>query len=129
MKLAENIQKFRRRMNISQEELAEKCEVSRQAVTKWETGESVPALEKIILLADIFDISVDELVGRIERNSYSRLMDLVKQFVVDDIPTDDEDDISAIVTRYLLFAKEMNLEATDSLHGLEKIFLHDVRED
>lgn len=129
MILAENIQRFRRRMNISQEELAEKCEVSRQAVTKWETGESVPALEKIILLADIFDISVDELVGRIERNSYSRLMDLVKQFVVDDIPTDDDDDISAIITRYLLFAKEMNLDATDSLSGLEKIFLHDVRED
>lgn len=126
MKLGNNIQKFRRALNLSQEELAEKCGVSRQAVTKWETSESTPAIEKIILLADIFNISTDELLGRVEKNSYSRLMDLVKQFVVDDIPRDEDDDISAIVSRYLLFAKKMNIDATDALNGLQDIFLKDV---
>lgn len=129
MKLEANIQKFRRRMNWSQEELAERCQVSRQAVTKWETGESIPSLDKIILLADLFEISVDELVGRVEKNSYSRLMDLVKQFAVEDIPENEEDDISAIVSRYLLFTQKMNMDATDALNGLKEIFLHNVKED
>lgn len=129
MKLEENIQRFRRRINLSQEELAEKCQVSRQAVTKWETGESIPSLDKIIMLAEPFEISIDELVGRVEKNSYSRLMDLVKQFAVEDIPEDEDDDISAIVSRYLLFTQKMNMDATDALNGLQEIFLHDVEKD
>lgn len=129
MMLGNNIQKFRRRLNISQEELAEKCGVSRQAVTKWETSESTPSLEKIILLADIFDISTDELLGRVAKNTYSRLMDLVKEFAVEDIPHDEEDDISAIVARYLLFTKKINIDSTDVLNGLQEIFLHDVLSD
>lgn len=129
MKLGDNIQKFRRRLNMSQEELAEKCDVSRQAVTKWETSESTPSLDNIILLADLFGITTDELLGRVEKNSYSRLMDLVKEFAVEDIPHDEEDDISAIVARYLLFTKKMNMDATDALNGLQEIFLHDVIKD
>lgn len=42
MNLAGNLQMFRRKMNLSQEELAEKCRVSRQAIAKWESGDSVP---------------------------------------------------------------------------------------
>lgn len=122
MKLGDNIQKFRRRLNMSQEELAEKCGVSRQAVTKWETSESTPSLDNIILLADLFGITTDELLGRVEKNSYSRLMDLVKEFAVEDIPHDEDDDISAIVARYLLFTKKMNMDATDALNGLQEIF-------
>lgn len=129
MKLGDNIQKFRRRLNMSQEELAEKCGVSRQAVTKWETSESTPSLDNIILLADLFGITTDELLGRVEKNSYSRLMDLVKEFAVEDIPHDEDDDISAIVARYLLFTKKMNMDATDALNGLQEIFLHDVIND
>ena len=129
MKLGDNIQKFRRRLNMSQEKLAEKCDVSRQAVTKWETSESTPSLDNIILLADLFGITTDELLGRVEKNSYSRLMDLVKEFAVEDIPHDEEDDISAIVARYLLFTKKMNMDATDALNGLQEIFLHDVIKD
>ena len=125
MVLGDNIQKFRRGMNISQEELAERCGVSRQAVTKWETSESTPAIEKIIMLADIFSISTDELLGRVEKDTYSRLMDLIKELAVDDIPHNEDDDISAIVSRYLLFTKEMNMDATDALTGLQEIFLQD----
>jgi len=40
MELGQNIQKFRRMMGLSQEELAEKCEISRQAIAKWENGVS-----------------------------------------------------------------------------------------
>ena len=44
MKLGDNIQFFRKKESLSQEELAEKCKVSRQAVTKWEAGESTPSI-------------------------------------------------------------------------------------
>ena len=46
-------------------------EVSRQSVSKWETGQSVPDLEKIIKLADLFGVSVDDWCGR--GNGLSRL--------------------------------------------------------
>lgn len=123
MKLEDNIQTFRKKKYLSQEELAERCKVSRQSVTKWEAGESVPSLEKLITLAEIYDISLDELVGRVEYNSYSRLMELVKEFAVEDIPKNEDDEISAIVARYLLFANSINLDATMIMKGLQDIFL------
>ena len=63
MSLAEKILKLRTGQNLSQGELADRLEVSRQSVSKWETGQSVPELEKIVRLADLFGVSVDELVG------------------------------------------------------------------
>lgn len=62
MTLAEKILHLRTVQNLSQGDLAERLEVSRQSVSKWETGQSVPDLDKIIRLADLFGISVDELV-------------------------------------------------------------------
>ena len=67
MTLAEKILHLRTELGLSQLELAEKLEVSRQSVSKWETGQSVPDLEKIIKLADLFGVSVDELVREGER--------------------------------------------------------------
>lgn len=128
MKLGDNIQFFRKKESLSQEELAEKCKVSRQAVTKWEAGESIPSIEKLIILAKIYDVSLDELVGKADNNSYSKLMKLVREFAVEDIPKNENDEISAIVTRYLLFAKSINLDATNTLNGLQDIFLKDVKE-
>ena len=62
MTLAEKILELRTAQNLSQGDLAERLEVSRQSVSKWETGQSVPDLDKIIKLADLFGITVDELV-------------------------------------------------------------------
>ena len=47
---------------LSQGDVAERLDVSRQSVSKWETGQSVPELDKIVRLADLFGVSVDELV-------------------------------------------------------------------
>lgn len=129
MKLGDNIQFFRKKESLSQEELAEKCKVSRQAVTKWEAGESTPSIEKLITLAEIYDVSLDELVGKAENNSYRKLMKLVKELAVEDIPKNADDEISAIVTRYLLFAKSINLDATNTLNGLQDIFLKNAKEN
>lgn len=126
MMLAENLQILRKQNGLSQEELAEKCQVSRQAIAKWESGESVPTIEKLIYLAGLYEVTLDELVGRIVIDKYAKAMEYIKEFAADDIPTDDEDDISAIVTRYLLFAKRMGLTGEQSLEGLQEIFLHGV---
>lgn len=67
MTVSEKIYTLRTRLGLSQEELAEKLGVSRQSVSKWETGQSVPDLEKIIKLSDLFGVSVDELVRAEER--------------------------------------------------------------
>ena len=62
MTLSEKILALRTEKNLSQGELAEKLEVSRQSVSKWETSQSVPELDKLIKLADLFGVSVDALV-------------------------------------------------------------------
>ena len=62
MSLGERIYKLRTEKNLSQGDLAERLEVSRQSVSKWENNNAVPDLEKIIALSEIFEISLDELV-------------------------------------------------------------------
>lgn len=62
MILAEKIVKLRKRAGWSQEDLAEKMDVSRQSVSKWESTASVPDLNKIILLAELFGVSTDVLL-------------------------------------------------------------------
>ena len=64
MSLAENIYRFRTEQNMSQLDLADALEVSRQSVSKWETGTAVPELDKLIKMSDLFDVSLDVLVGR-----------------------------------------------------------------
>ena len=60
---ADNLVALRKLHNMSQEELAERIHVSRQTLSKYETGESLPDIEKCQLLAKVFDVSMDELVN------------------------------------------------------------------
>ena len=62
MNLGENIYHLRTERNLSQGELADALEVSRQSVSKWENNSSVPELEKLLKMAQIFEITLDELV-------------------------------------------------------------------
>ena len=62
MTLGEKIYKLRTEQNLSQGDLAEKLEVSRQSVSKWENGVATPDLDKIIKLSEVFGITIDELV-------------------------------------------------------------------
>lgn len=62
MTLAEKIQKLRQEKGLSQEQLAERLEVSRQAVGKWEGGQSRPDMDKLITLAELFGVSTDYLL-------------------------------------------------------------------
>ena len=66
MIFSEKLQLIRKSKGLTQEELAEKIEVSRQAVAKWESGQSTPDTEKVILLSDFFDVTTDYLLKGIE---------------------------------------------------------------
>ena len=62
MNLGERIYSLRTQKGMSQGDLAEAMEVSRQSISKWETGGSVPELDKLIKLSQVFGITLDELV-------------------------------------------------------------------
>lgn len=62
MKLGENIREKRKELKLSQEYIAEKLGVSRQAVSKWETGQTDPTAKNLVELAQLFGITVSELV-------------------------------------------------------------------
>ena len=64
MNLGETIYRLRTEKNMSQGDLADALDVSRQSVSKWENGNAVPDLEKLIKLSELFGITLDELVGR-----------------------------------------------------------------
>lgn len=66
MKLHEKIFNQRKLKGLSQEELAEKVGVSRQAVSKWETGEALPEITKLKALAEIFGVTTDFLLNEDE---------------------------------------------------------------
>ena len=62
MTLGQKIFELRNEQKMSQGDLAEKLNVSRQSISKWETDASVPELDKLIMLSDLFHITIDELV-------------------------------------------------------------------
>lgn len=57
-----NLKLFRKQNGFTQEQIAEKLGVSRQAVAKWERGETIPDIENVIALSDIYEVTVDSLV-------------------------------------------------------------------
>lgn len=59
----DNLISLRKMNHMSQEELADRLHVSRQTLSKYETGESLPDIEKCKAIADVFDVSMDDLVN------------------------------------------------------------------
>ena len=62
MSFSENLKQIRKEYHLSQEELAEMLDVSRQAVSKWEQGQGYPEVEKLLLLSSKLNISLDALM-------------------------------------------------------------------
>lgn len=63
MTFAEKLKTLRKQAGLSQEQLAEKLGVSRQAVTKWETDAGIPDIENMMAVSTLFDISIDEMLS------------------------------------------------------------------
>lgn len=70
MTIGERLLKYRKVNNLSQEEVAEKLDVTRQTISKWETDQSTPDFDKIVPLCELFNITADELLtGNKKENS------------------------------------------------------------
>ena len=62
MNFSEKLKEIRKKEGISQEQLAERIGVTRQAITKWETGKGLPDIENMVIIAEIFKTTIDELL-------------------------------------------------------------------
>ena len=83
MSLGENLQYLRAREGVTQEQLAERLDVSRQSVSKWESGTSFPEMDTLLKLCDMFQVDMDSLLrGSVEKSlsedsaGYDRFMTL-----------------------------------------------------
>lgn len=63
MNFADNLKRIRKENNLSQEQLAEELGVSRQSVSKWESGQAYPEMDKILKLCNMFNLSIDDLIN------------------------------------------------------------------
>ena len=80
MNLGERIFQLRTEKNMSQGDLADKLDVSRQSVSKWENNTAVPDLDKLIKLCDVFEISLDEITGRkVQKEKTSNKLEEIKE--------------------------------------------------
>ena len=63
MEFNEKLQYFRKKSNLTQEELAEKLFVSRTAISKWESGRGMPSISSLKAISEVFNVSIDELLS------------------------------------------------------------------
>ena len=79
MNLGEKLREHRKKAGLSQEELAEKLSVSRQAITKWESNRGLPSIESLQNISKLFDVSIDYLLdekGTVTSNTIREAIDL-----------------------------------------------------
>ena len=102
MNVADRIQNLRKIKGISQEQLAEAIGVSRQAVSKWESEQSTPDLDKIVLMSDFFDVTTDYLLKGIEPTKEIEHM-TVGDVIDNKILTDTNGRRMKVILRYVLY--------------------------
>lgn len=66
IKFAERLKELREEMNISQNQLSKELKMSQAAISKWESGDRLPSVDLLWLLADYFKCSTDYLLGRVD---------------------------------------------------------------
>lgn len=81
-KFAEQLKDFRRQKGLSQDDLANQLHLSRQAISRWENGETAPDLDTLVKLVSIFEVTLDELVTGVNP----------EPFIVENVTESDEED-------------------------------------
>ena len=125
MKLAENIKVLRRNALISQVEISERLNVSRQTISKWENNQSQPSIEMLIELANLFKVSIDELIrGEMTKSGTSLLIDnnpmtTLKTLLLtnDDAGDDSEGDV---------ICPRIGLDRLNSYQSFKEAYLKDI---
>ena len=85
MNLAENLKKIRKDNNLSQEQLAEKLGVSRQSVSKWESNQAYPEMDKVLQICQLFNLNIDDLLNQDikEVNNIKQSKNNINKFIDD----------------------------------------------
>ena len=123
MELGTILAELRKRDGYSQEWLAEKLGVSRQAVAKWEAGGATPELSKLIALADLFDVSLDRLAGRKETD-LAALKERITE-LSDRCVRELDCDVTPMIRRYLEFMEELSLPSDRIVEELSRLCAED----
>lgn len=87
MTIADRIQSLRKSKGMSQEQLADAVGVSRQAVSKWESEQATPDLEKVVAMSEIFEVTTDYLLKGIEPlegNDHKTMGDVIDQKILNE---------------------------------------------
>lgn len=134
MTFAEKLKTIRKQAGMSQEKLAEKLGVSRQAVTKWETDAGIPDIENIMAISSLFDISIDELLSN-ERSAKGQTDYLFESVTEYDIDESKHYDMKLGGARYLVLSGYVGEKirvrlASNTLSSLQsdfKVKIDDIR--
>lgn len=122
--LGSKIAFYRKKLSLTQEELAEKCSVTPQAVSKWENDISAPDIALIPMLAQLFGISCDELLG-VETEQVravpQQLVDLNKVLLKIKVDSAEGDKVNLNLPIMLAepFLKNVNVSGKDALRGID----------
>jgi transcriptional regulator with XRE-family HTH domain len=98
MNLGSQLKWFRQSKNFSQEDVAQKVGVTRQAVYKWENNKSYPDIDNLILLSELYEVTIDELIK--ESENASENLDKKNK---DEYEKDDENDFGFFIGIVLIF--------------------------
>ena len=128
MNLCTQICKLRIDNKYTQEQLAEKLGVSRQAVTKWECGETIPDLSKLIALADCFEVSLDKLIGRGDM-IYDLVKEKVELYASRCQRGYDGEEILPIINRLVKYLEMCELSPEQILNGILYICAEDAESE
>ncbi|PHB17138.1 helix-turn-helix domain-containing protein [Bacillus pseudomycoides] len=99
MNLGSQLKKFRESKNFSQEDVARKVGVTRQAVYKWESNKSYPDIDNLILLSELYEVTIDELI----KGSEDVREELDKKDKDECEDDDDENDFGFFIGIVLIF--------------------------
>lgn len=92
MEFNNKLYELRKQKGFSQEELANRLNVSRQTISKWEVGESTPDMEKLVAISDLFEVSLDELV----KGEEPKLAEPSEQIVKSDFYSDIKEQVLTV---------------------------------
>ena len=124
MIIADRIQNLRKTKGLSQEQLADAIGVSRQAVSKWESEQATPDLEKIILMSEYFEVTTDYLLKGIEpiedtKSEHKTIGDVLDQKIL----TKENGKKTKTILKYILYVF-LGVLAIDLLSLIIYVFIH-----
>lgn len=125
MGFAEKLVLYRKATNMTQESLAERCNVTRQAVAKWEKGESLPDVYLIARLAGLFGVSIEDLIWSKDTATMEN-----RKYYVREVEETDKRDFCRLMREHRFLGGFLRLIDEDNLNNnVDDIYWNEYREE